>query len=154
AQARAPQPRRPRPGARPRAARAHDAAGPGVARHAPAPRQRLRGSADLFRRRGGNGAARAVSARRAHAAASGPVAAAGGLGLGVVAPPCGGRVGRLVPGRPARGGGPVTGRSFVIILVDALGWDLAQRRAGFLADLPERRRLDTVLGFSSAALPS
>ena len=45
-------------------------------------------------------------------------------------------------------------RSFVIILVDALGWELAQRRPGFLADLPERRRLDTVLGFSSAALPS
>ncbi len=43
---------------------------------------------------------------------------------------------------------------FVIILVDALGWELASRRPGFLPELPHRRRLETVLGFSSAALPS
>lgn len=42
----------------------------------------------------------------------------------------------------------------VVLLVDALGWRLACRTPGFAAQLPERRRLDTVLGFSSGALPT
>lgn len=42
----------------------------------------------------------------------------------------------------------------VILLIDALGWELAER-TGFLADrLPARRRLRTILGYSSAAIPS
>lgn len=42
----------------------------------------------------------------------------------------------------------------VVLLVDALGWELARRTPGFAAVLGERRRLDTVLGFSSGALPT
>ncbi len=42
----------------------------------------------------------------------------------------------------------------VFILVDALGWELVKDRP-FLADeLPYRRRLETVFGFSSGAIPS
>jgi len=42
----------------------------------------------------------------------------------------------------------------VVALVDALGWTLAARVPGFAPALPHRRRLDTVLGFSSGALPT
>jgi hypothetical protein len=41
-----------------------------------------------------------------------------------------------------------------VLLVDALGWELAARTPGFAAGLPHRRRLETVLGFSSGALPT
>ena len=42
----------------------------------------------------------------------------------------------------------------LILLVDALGWTTAQR-TGFLSDLlPFRRRLTTVFGYSSTAIPS
>lgn len=42
----------------------------------------------------------------------------------------------------------------IVLLVDALGWELAARVPGFAANLPHRRRLDTILGFSSGALPT
>lgn len=42
----------------------------------------------------------------------------------------------------------------LVLLVDALGWELASRTPRFAAGLPERRRLDTILGFSSGALPT
>jgi hypothetical protein len=42
----------------------------------------------------------------------------------------------------------------VVLLVDALGWTLAARTPGFMPMLPHRRRLDTILGFSSGALPT
>jgi hypothetical protein len=46
----------------------------------------------------------------------------------------------------------------VVLLVDALGWELAQRTpalaVGLAHTLPERRRLETILGFSSGALPT
>ncbi len=42
----------------------------------------------------------------------------------------------------------------VVLLVDALGWELAARTPGFATMLPERRRLETILGFSSGALPT
>ncbi len=42
----------------------------------------------------------------------------------------------------------------VVLLVDALGWELAGSRSGFATGLPQRRRLETVLGFSSGALPT
>jgi hypothetical protein len=42
----------------------------------------------------------------------------------------------------------------VVLLVDALGWELASRTAGFGPGLAERRRLATILGFSSGALPT
>ena len=47
------------------------------------------------------------------------------------------------------------GRPVVLVfLVDALGWEIAER-FGFGGDeFPERRPLDTVLGYSSAAIPS
>ena len=41
----------------------------------------------------------------------------------------------------------------VVVLVDALGWTLAQREPGFAPALPLRRPLATTLGFSSGALP-
>jgi hypothetical protein len=41
-----------------------------------------------------------------------------------------------------------------VLLVDALGWELAARTPGFAAGLTHRRRLETVLGFSSGALPT
>jgi hypothetical protein len=48
----------------------------------------------------------------------------------------------------------VTGATQVILLIDALGWELAERTA-FLSDrLPHRQRLRTILGYSSAAIPS
>ena len=42
----------------------------------------------------------------------------------------------------------------VVLLVDALGWELGHTCSPLLAALPQRRRLDTVLGFSSGALPT
>jgi hypothetical protein len=41
-----------------------------------------------------------------------------------------------------------------VLLVDALGWELAASTSGFAAGLPHRRRLETILGFSSGALPT
>ncbi|HVP14911.1 MAG TPA: alkaline phosphatase family protein [Terriglobales bacterium] len=45
-------------------------------------------------------------------------------------------------------------RRLVVLLVDALGWELAARTPGFACVLPHRRRLETILGFSSGALPT
>jgi len=45
-------------------------------------------------------------------------------------------------------------RTMVVLLVDALGWELARTIPGFGDPLPHRRRLETVLGFSSGALPT
>jgi hypothetical protein len=45
-------------------------------------------------------------------------------------------------------------RRLAVLLVDALGWELAGRAEGFAPSLVHRRRLDTVLGFSSGALPT
>jgi hypothetical protein len=42
----------------------------------------------------------------------------------------------------------------LVLLVDALGWELARSQPGFAAALPHRRRIETVLGFSSGALPT
>jgi hypothetical protein len=42
----------------------------------------------------------------------------------------------------------------VVLLVDALGWELAQGTPGLADSLPERRKLATILGFSSGALPT
>jgi hypothetical protein len=42
----------------------------------------------------------------------------------------------------------------VVLLVDALGWELAGATPAFAAGLEHRRRLATVLGFSSGALPT
>jgi hypothetical protein len=42
----------------------------------------------------------------------------------------------------------------IILLVDALGWELAARVPDFAPNLASRRRLDTILGFSSGALPT
>ena len=42
----------------------------------------------------------------------------------------------------------------VILIVDALGWELAARHARLAAALAHRRRLETILGFSSGALPT
>ena len=42
----------------------------------------------------------------------------------------------------------------VILVVDALGWRLASEAPGFAAALPHRRRIETILGFSSGALPT
>lgn len=42
----------------------------------------------------------------------------------------------------------------VVLLVDALGWELAGRTVDLAPGLTERRRLDTILGFSSGALPT
>lgn len=45
-------------------------------------------------------------------------------------------------------------RRMAVLLVDALGWELAGSTPGFAAALPHRRRLETILGFSSGALPT
>ena len=42
----------------------------------------------------------------------------------------------------------------VVLLVDALGWELANATPDFAAGLGCRRRLETILGFSSGALPT
>ncbi len=42
----------------------------------------------------------------------------------------------------------------VLVLVDALGWDVVGESGFLAAELPHRRPLDTVLGFSSGAIPS
>lgn len=42
----------------------------------------------------------------------------------------------------------------IVLLVDALGWELAGRTPDLAPMLGERRRLDTILGFSSGALPT
>ncbi len=46
------------------------------------------------------------------------------------------------------------GRISIFVLVDALGWDLAQRHEFLFDILPFRNGMDTVLGFSSAAIPT
>ncbi len=42
-------------------------------------------------------------------------------------------------------------QGMVKTVVDALGWELAGRTAGLAPGLPHRRRLETILGFSSGA---
>jgi len=42
----------------------------------------------------------------------------------------------------------------VVVIIDALGFELAERHGFRLSELPQRARLDTVLGFSQAALAS
>ncbi len=42
----------------------------------------------------------------------------------------------------------------IVVLVDALGWEVARRHAFAPRALPQRAPLDTVLGYSSAAIPS
>lgn len=42
----------------------------------------------------------------------------------------------------------------LVVLVDALGWRLAAGRPGFAPQLPNRREIGTILGFSSGALPT
>ena len=44
-------------------------------------------------------------------------------------------------------------RITIAVLIDAFGWDLLQAHS-FLPELSHRKPLETVLGFSSAALPS
>ena len=39
----------------------------------------------------------------------------------------------------------------VVLVVDALGWNLASRAPGFARGLTQRRRIETVLGFSSGS---
>jgi len=50
--------------------------------------------------------------------------------------------------------GTAQGRLAVVILVDALGWDIVERFGFARALLPRRGALETVLGYSSAAIPS
>ena len=45
-------------------------------------------------------------------------------------------------------------RSLVVLIVDALGWRSACETPGFAPSLPHRRRIETILGFSSGALPT
>ena len=45
-------------------------------------------------------------------------------------------------------------RRMVVLLVDALGSELAGRAEGLAPSLPHRARLETVLGFSAGALPT
>ena len=45
-------------------------------------------------------------------------------------------------------------RRLLVLLVDALGWELAGATPGFARGLPHRRSLETILGFSSGALPT
>lgn len=42
----------------------------------------------------------------------------------------------------------------LVLFVDALGWRLASARRDFAPELPHRREIATVLGFSSGALPT
>src|SRR5687767_3951619 len=42
----------------------------------------------------------------------------------------------------------------LFVLIDALGWDLAGDSSFLARELPERRPLDTVLGFSAGAIHS
>ena len=42
----------------------------------------------------------------------------------------------------------------LVLLVDALGWEQVQRCSRLLAAFPHRRPIETVLGFSSGALPT
>jgi len=42
----------------------------------------------------------------------------------------------------------------IVLVVDALGWRLACAAQGFAKSLPHRRRIETILGFSSGALPT
>jgi hypothetical protein len=46
------------------------------------------------------------------------------------------------------------GEISIFVLVDALGWDLAQEHRFLLDVLPFRNEMQTVLGFSSAAIPT
>jgi hypothetical protein len=49
---------------------------------------------------------------------------------------------------------PLPRARMVLLLVDALGWELAASRPDLGTGLTHRRRLETVLGFSSGALPT
>ena len=42
----------------------------------------------------------------------------------------------------------------IVVLVDALGWDRAGESSFLASELPHRRPLDTVLGFSAGAIPA
>jgi hypothetical protein len=45
-------------------------------------------------------------------------------------------------------------RQVVVILIDALGWTIAERSGFAVSQLPLRRPLETVLGYSTAAIPT
>jgi len=45
-------------------------------------------------------------------------------------------------------------RRMIVLIVDALGWRLACGMPGFAPSLAHRRRIETILGFSSGALPT
>ncbi len=46
------------------------------------------------------------------------------------------------------------GPRMVVLLVDALGWELASGQPGFASGLSHRRKVETILGFSAGALPT
>jgi len=48
----------------------------------------------------------------------------------------------------------VTAPLMIVVLVDALGWERVGTSAFLRDELPERRPLDTVLGFSAGAIPA
>src|SRR5207237_2262243 len=48
----------------------------------------------------------------------------------------------------------VTAPLLVVVLVDALGWERVGEAAFLKDELPQRRPLDTVLGFSAGAIPA
>ena len=45
-------------------------------------------------------------------------------------------------------------RQTIVLLIDALGWEIAEHFGFATTLLPRRRALGTVLGYSSAAIPS
>lgn len=55
---------------------------------------------------------------------------------------------------PAAGLKAAAARRHIFVLIDALGWEFIKDREFLNAELPFRRPLETVLGFSSGAIPT
>jgi len=51
-------------------------------------------------------------------------------------------------------GDSLTGRLHVFVLIDALGWEVIKDRPFLNAELPFRKPVTTVLGYSSGAIPT
>ena len=60
----------------------------------------------------------------------------------------------ILDGASAAGSHPVKDTLSLVIFIDALGWEVLRNRKFLEAELPHRKKLRSVFGFSSACVPS
>src|SRR5437870_264037 len=120
-------------------------------RHGAAPRSRVRDTAAARGRRRPPAPASAAGGGSSRPARRGSTRSMRRMGRRLTSRGRG--LGSLAARRPAHSA-PGMRRSLVVLIVDALGWRSACETPGFAPSLPHRRRIETILGFSSGALPT